>query len=96
MREQAEARARDHLNASLLAQELTGVAYQAHLRHGHVGVILPAFIETEEIDLVVMGSLTRTGIAGLISGSAAEQIFYSAYCAVLVVKPPNFVSPVVL
>jgi nucleotide-binding universal stress UspA family protein len=96
MREQAEARASDHLNASLLAQELTGVAYQAHLRHGHVGVILPAFIETEEIDLVVMGSLTRTGIAGLISGSAAEQIFYSANCAVLVVKPPNFVSPVVL
>ena len=96
MRKQAEERARDHLNASLLAQELTGVLYQAHLLHGHVGEILPSFIETEEIDLVIMGSLARTGIAGLISGSTAEQVFYSANCAVVIVKPPNFVSPIVL
>ena len=96
MRKQAEARASDHLNNSLLAQELTGVAYQAHLLHGHVGEILPSFIEKEAVDLVVMGSLTRTGIAGLISGSTAEQIFHSAGCAVLVIKPPNFVSPIVL
>ncbi len=96
IRRLAESRASDHLNASLLAQELTGLVYQAHLLHGHVGVILPSFIETKSIELVVMGSLTQAGIAGLISGSTAEQIFHAANCAVMVVKPPEFVSPVVL
>ncbi|MDJ0811013.1 MAG: universal stress protein [Desulfobacterales bacterium] len=94
MRSQAEDRARDHLNASLLVPDLTGVAHQAHLLQGQVSIALPAFIATEEIDLVVMGSLTQAGIRGMISGSTAEQIFYAANCAVMVVKPPNFVSPI--
>ncbi len=95
MRSQAEGRAQDHLDASLLVPELTGIRYQTHLLQGKVGAVLPAFIATEKIDLVVMGSLTQAGIGGLISGSTAEQIFYAANCAVMVVKPPNFVSPIV-
>ncbi len=96
MRTQAEIRARDHLDASLGVHDLTQVEHQVHLRHGQVGAALPSFIEAEKIDLVVMGSLTQAGIAGLITGSTAEQIFHAANCAVMVVKPPDFVSPVVL
>jgi nucleotide-binding universal stress UspA family protein len=57
---------------------------------------MPAFIEAEGIDLVVMGTLSRTGVAGLIAGNTAEKVFYSADCSVLAVKPPDFVSPVAL
>ena len=96
MRMQVEGRARDHLNASLKYQDLAGIEYQAHLLHGQVEVALPSFIATEKIDLVVMGSLTQVGIGGLIAGSTAEQIFYAANCAVMVVKPPNFITPVLL
>jgi nucleotide-binding universal stress UspA family protein len=96
MRAQVEGRARDHLNASLQSQDLARIEYQAHLMHGQVGVGLPAYIADEKIDLVVMGSLTQVGIGGLIAGSTAEQIFYAANCAVMVVKPPNFISPVAL
>jgi nucleotide-binding universal stress UspA family protein len=96
MRTQAENRARDHLSAVLGTQDLSAVEHRTHLVQGHAGVILPAFIETEGVDLVVMGSLAHTGIAGLITGSTAEQIFHSANCAVMVVKPPDFISPVTL
>ena len=96
LRTQAETRARDHLKTVLRTQDLTAVEHRSHLVHGQSSVILPSFTEAEEIDLVVMGSLAQAGIAGLISGSTAEQIFYSANCAVMVVKPPDFVSPVTL
>ena len=96
MRTQAEIRARDHLDASLLSQDLKQIQHQTHLLPGRVAAVLPSFIETERIDLVVMGSLTQAGITGLFSGSTAEQIFHVANCAVMVVKPPDFVSPVII
>ncbi len=96
LRAQAEERARRHLDERIHAQDLARIEYRAHLQHGRVGNILSAFIEDEGIDLVVMGSLSQAGIAGLIAGSTAEQIFHSADCAVMVVKPPDFVSPVSL
>ena len=94
LRSEAELEADRHLAERLKVPDLAGIQHQAHLKHGRVGMILPAFIESAGIDLVVMGSLARSGIAGLISGSTAEQIFHSANCAVLAVKPPDFVSPV--
>lgn len=78
------------------AHPLEGIDCDVHLERGHVGLILPTFIEMEGIDLVVMGTLSRTGISGLITGNTAEKIFHNADCSVLAVKPPDFVSPVTL
>lgn len=94
LRTEAKRQAGHHLKERGKAPDLAGIQHQAHLKHGRVDMILPAFIESAGIDLVVMGSLARSGIAGLISGSTAEQIFHTAKCAVLAVKPPDFVSPV--
>ena len=41
-----------------------------------------------------MGTVSRTGIAGLIIGNTAETILRSVRCSVLAVKPEGFVSPV--
>lgn len=46
------------------------------------------------IDLIVMGSVARTGIPGFIIGNTAESILGQVTCSVLVVKPDGFVSPV--
>ncbi len=94
LRTEREAQARRHLEGRMRDRQLAGLRYQAHLKHGRVAEILTAFIAAEKIDLVVMGTLSQSGIAGLISGSTAEQIFHAANCAVLAVKPPDFVSPV--
>ena len=45
---------------------------------------------------VVMGTMGRTGIAGLLVGNTAESILKRVACSVLTVKPEGFVPPVSL
>lgn len=65
-----------------------------HLLHGRPGQKIPELIKKLQADVVVMGTVARTGISGLIMGNTAEQILDHVTCSVLAVKPPNFVSPV--
>jgi len=44
-------------------------------------------------DLVVMGTVARTGLSGVFIGNTAENIINSLQSPVLAVKPPGFVSP---
>lgn len=57
--------------------------------HPHRGVIATA--EDENIDLIVMGTHGRTGVAHLLMGSTAEKVVRAAPCPVLTVKPKNYV-----
>ena len=45
--------------------------------------------ESENYDLIVMGTLGRTGLTKLIMGSVAEKIIQNAKCPVMVVKSPG-------
>jgi len=47
-------------------------------------------------DLVVMGTVARTGLPGVFMGNTAESILNQLDCSVLAVKPPGFVTPVTL
>lgn len=47
-----------------------------------------------EADLLVMGTVCRTGIAGFFIGNTAESLIPDATCSVLALKPDGFVSPV--
>ncbi|MGB7033464.1 MAG: universal stress protein, partial [Syntrophobacteria bacterium] len=42
------------------------------------------------------GTLSRTGVAGFLIGNTAEKILNKVDCAVLAVKPDEFVTPVKL
>jgi universal stress protein E len=68
---------------------------QVHLVRGTAGEAIPQFAETRDVDLIVMGTVARTGIAGFVIGNTAETILQRVRCSVLAVKPPGFVSPVV-
>lgn len=50
----------------------------------------------EEVDLVVMGTIGHTGLKGALLGNTAERVLERIECALLAVKPNNFVSPVTL
>ena len=50
----------------------------------------------EKIDLIVMGTVVRTGIPGFFIGNAAESVLSSVKCSMLTVKPDGFESPVLL
>ncbi|MGE3509980.1 MAG: universal stress protein [Vicinamibacterales bacterium] len=65
-----------------------------HLRKGHAPDVVPRLVERERIDLLVMGSVSRTGVAGFIVGNTAERILDAVECSLLVAKPEGFVSPV--
>ncbi|ABA59396.1 Universal stress protein, UspA [Nitrosococcus oceani ATCC 19707] len=67
-----------------------------HMRRGTAATIIPDIAKQLHADLVVMGTVARTGIAGLLIGNTAEAILEQLQCSVLAVKPPGFVSPVKL
>jgi nucleotide-binding universal stress UspA family protein len=75
---------------------LDNVRHQVHLVRGDPGFELPKMAEEKQIDLIVMGSVVRTGIPGFIIGNTAEFVLRQMNCAVLTVKPAGFVTPVVL
>lgn len=63
---------------------------------GAPGEVIPDYVTRYGIDTVVMGTVGRTGVAGFFIGNTAETILSSVDCSVLTVKPPGFVSPVVM
>ena len=67
-----------------------------HVIKGRAQIEIPALAESLAADLVVMGTVARTGIAGLFIGNTAEAILEQIECSVLAVKPTGFVTPVTL
>ena len=51
-------------------------------------------IEEHNIELLTMGTVARSGIAGLLTGNTAERLLPQIPCSVMAVKPRDFVSPV--
>ena len=73
-------------------ERLTGVAVE--LVQGEPDDAIARFVESHGIDVVVMGTVARTGIAGLVIGNTAEKVLQRLRGSVLAVKPPGFASPV--
>ena len=69
---------------------------QIHTIKGEPHRVIPQVAREIGADLVVMGTVARTGIPGLIMGNTAETILNRLDCSVLAVKPPGFISPVTL
>jgi nucleotide-binding universal stress UspA family protein len=67
-----------------------------HLLKGDPAEVIAEFAKTGRIDLIVMGTVARAGIGGLLIGNTAETILQRADCSVLAAKPEGFVSPVEL
>jgi len=69
---------------------------QIHLVKGWPRQVIPVLAQQIEADLVVMGTVARTGVPGFIMGNTAETILNQIDCSVLAIKPPDFVTPVML
>ena len=68
--------------------------WRTHLIEGSPADAIPDMMKRKRINLLVMGTVARTGIAGLLVGNTAEQLIDDVRCSVIAVKPPGFVSPV--
>ena len=67
-----------------------------HLLQGSARETIPALVARMKFDLVIMGTVGRAGIPGAIIGNTAEAILGQLRCALLAVKPADFVTPVTL
>ena len=81
-------------NAFVSQRAVPEVETFAHLVYGAPNDVLPNLASELEISLIVMGTVARTGLSGLIMGNTAETILRSVDCSVLALKPEGFVSPV--
>lgn len=94
-RHQAVMETLDHkLHARVGDEAYNYLSPQFHLRQGLAPRVIPEMAAQLRADLVVMGTLGRTGISGLIIGNTAEAILDQLTCSVLAIKPPGFISPV--
>jgi nucleotide-binding universal stress UspA family protein len=73
---------------------LDGVVVE--LPKGHPEDVIPAYAAAHDIDLVVMGTVARRGVAGWIMGNTAERVLQRLRCSVVALKPNEFVCPVAL
>lgn len=82
------------LDAAIEEAGLAEAAINRQLVHQRASRAIIDAVKTGDIDLLVMGTLGRTGIRGLLMGNTAERVLGEVRCAVLACKPPAFVSPV--
>lgn len=82
---------------SLLGQvDVTDLKPHLHLVEGYPDECITELIVAQGIDLLVMGTVCRTGIAGFLIGNTAEEVLNQVDCSVLTVKPEGFETPVTL
>jgi universal stress protein E len=92
-------RARTEARA-ILAQQVAGLAttherIEIDIIDGAQGVDLAilGYIEQHRIDMLVIGTVARGGLPGILIGNTAERLLHSVPCSLLAVKPDDFICP---
>lgn len=81
------------LNMQKLAGGKGHSSIKTQLLKGDPVEIITAKTKSENVDLVVMGTVSRSGIPYIIIGNTAEKILHSINCSVLTIKPQGFGPP---
>ncbi len=86
----------DHqvLLKSLIEESGIGSDHQVFRMRGRPDTLIPEFVRKELVDMLVMGTVARTGILGFLIGNTAENILNKISCSLMALKPAGFVSPV--
>jgi len=90
--DRARQRARQDLTSLAMPHELMDPSLE--LRRGEPEVVIPHFVVSEGVDLVVVGTTARGGFARRLMRTTVERLVQRVPCSVLVAKPDGFVSSV--
>ena len=85
-----------HFYTLLNRVDVTDLKPHLHLVEGDPDEYIPELVSELGIDLLIMGSVCRTGIAGFLIGNTAEEVLNQVDCSVLTLKPKGFITPVTL
>lgn len=90
-----EQQARQQFLTALIAENfIDGDNITTELIEGKPTEVISGYVEQNDIDLVVVGTVCRTGIAGFFIGNTAESLLNEVSCSVLALKPEGFTSPI--
>ncbi len=64
------------------------------VKSGPADIVILDTIEEHHIDLLIMGTIARRGLAGMLIGNTAENLLPQLSCAILAIKPRDFQCPV--
>ena len=67
-----------------------------YLELGDVASTITAATKEYNIDLLVVGMLSRTGIKGFFIGNTVEKVLDNVECSILTIKPTEFICPITL
>jgi len=87
---------KQRLDTLLSLVDFTNLKPHLHLIEGDPDKRIPELVIEQDVDLLVMGSVCRTGVAGFLIGNTAEEVLNQVNCSVLTLKPEGFVTPVTL
>lgn len=95
IRRKARAEAEKKLQEQLAKTDQRTLKYGAQIQveEGPADRVILDAINQHKIDLVVMGTISRGGIAGALIGNTSERLLPEMPCSILAVKPADFVSP---
>lgn len=98
IQKRAEAEVAEALDKVLSQWKLSHRDDRVHLLNDPMGAghAISRLAKQQNIDLVVMGTIARSGVAGALLGNTAERVLDRIECAVLTIKPDGFISPVTL
>ena len=81
------ARFREGLFDTFFTQK--GIEHHFHSFPGKPASAIVEFAKQRKIDVIVMGTHGRTGLARVVSGSVAQSVMANAHCPVVTVKLPE-------
>ena len=94
LRDETHAASKRALDELLATSTVADAPWKIHLIEGPAEHILPTLVREHGIDLLVMGTIARSGLQGVLIGNTAERVLDEVRCSVMAVKPPGFVSPI--
>jgi len=67
-------------------------SYEFRLINGPPERAIPEFLDKESVDLMVIGTVSRSGLSGMLMGNTSERILRTAKSSILALKPDGLQS----
>ena len=84
----------ENLDNFLEQYDLSSESNNVHLVKGLTPETIEAFVSEKAVDLLVLGTVARSGLGGFFIGNTAEEILDRVNCSVLALKPYQFKSSI--
>jgi universal stress protein E len=94
LRQEIDQEAARRLDAFLDSLHVDRTKMHSHLSWGTPWQEIRRISQHQAADLIVIGTVGRSGIKGMLLGNTAEKILDTCDCGILTVKPDDFVSPI--